>query len=608
MHVLRPKTAAQSQAETTRLARRLFVSPPPRRMILPILAFSLMEAFLLQYPSLDAFAVLRGTVAVAVPAYLAALLTTPLAEGLGGRLYLRRSTLLVFVGLIVLGVLQLLGDIVFTIYAIATQVVVAIPSVPLAVLGYGAMLWVRHVILVSTSNSKHLRSLPASSLQPLLGLLALVLVTRMSPWEVVQSLLAFGVCLLSAAGYTEIARRPLLRAFGYDGLRLLRHTLDHYTEVEDAGVSELESFFGSISVPARIRVAGVVFRAARGLKALFIAPAVHPGPMGYVGGSDLPTKVARDLADLTPNVLVAHSPTTHDENPATTPEIRKITEALRRKVSTAAYVAEAGPAVRAQRGRASILGQAFGDSVLIVGTFAPNPTDDIDAATGHAAVQEAKLVGAADAIFVDAHNCLEPGIGLTHFGSQDSHEMIEGARIVAEAALKAPKGRLRAGYARRAGISAPDQGFGARGIEALVVEASGQRAAYVLFDGNNMVPGLRDRIRARIARLVQESEILTTDNHSVNLTMTGFNAVGAVFDHAAILAQAEGAVREAVANLEDVDVAVFVEDVPDFRIFGPQAASRLTTSINSTMAILRPALYVTLTGAITAAALVLALL
>jgi len=193
------------------------------------------------------------------------------------------------------------------------------------------------------------------------------------------------------------------------------------------------------------------------------------------------------------------------------------------------------------------------------------------------------------------------------FGSHRSHEIIEAAKSATQAALAAPKAPFRVGYANRKGFSTPDQGIGARGIEAIVVETGGQRTAYVLFDGNNMVPGVRDEIRAKLASLVQESEAMTTDNHSVNLTMDGFNAVGAVLGRDVILVQAEGAVREAIDGLEEAEAAAFVADIPDFRIFGPQSAARLTTTINSTLAVLRPALYVTLSGAVAVGALVMVL-
>src|SRR5947207_549443 len=493
MHVVRAKTAGESAAETTRIARRLFISPPPQRIVLPIVAFSLMEAYLLVYPSLDGSRVLLGSAAVAVPAYLSAFGTVPLANRLGGRMYFRRSFLLSFVGLILLGAFQLVAVVVLTIYTVASNGSFLGRIDRVTILGYGAVLWVREVILSATSNSRHLRSLPAASLHPLLGLAGLALFVPLRPDEVILALAVYALFFLSAIAYAEIAKRPLLRSFGVDGLKLLRSTLDHYTEPEASGIAELEAFFDSISVAARVRVGGLAFRVGARLKALFVAPTVHPGPMGYVSGSDLPSKIARDLTDLTPNVLVAHGPTTHDENPATTSEVHKAGE--------------------------------------------PVPV----------------------------------------------------------------------GYGTRRGFCNPDQGIGARGIEALVVEAGGQRTAYVLFDGNNMVPGVRDAVRARIASLVQESEAMTTDNHSVNLTMDGFNAVGAVLDTGTILAQAEAAVREAIESLEPAEAGAFAADIPDFRIFGPQSASRLTTTINSTLAVLRPALYITLSGAVALGALVMVL-
>src|SRR2546428_606170 len=403
----------------------------------------------------------------------------------------RRSFLLVFVSLIMVGAIELAVVAALTLYSVLGTTTYAFRIDRAVVLGYGAVLWIRAVILTATSNSRYIRTLPAASLHPVLGLVGLAVFARLGVWDIVMAFAVYTLFFLSAVAYTEIAKRPLLRSFGADGLKLLRSTLDQYGEQEEAGIAELESFFDSISVRARVRVAGLAFRTAKGIKAILIAPAVHPGPMGFVSGSDLPSKIARGLTDLTPNVLVAHGPTTHDENPATTAEVKKVSEAVREMVGAAAFGPKVGSACRVTYARASALAQAFGDVVLIVASFAPNPTDDIDSATGHA--------------------------------------------------------------------------------------------------------------------VVQESEAMTSDNHSVNLSMDGFNAVGAALDQQTILAQAERAVREAIANLEETEVAAFATEIANFRIFGPQSASRLTTSINSTMAVLRPALYVTLSGAIALGALVIVL-
>src|SRR2546422_247191 len=461
----------------------------------------------------DAKAVAAAGADVVVPAYIAAYATVPLAERLGGRMNFRRSFLLVFVSLIMVGAIELAVVAALTLYSVLGTTTYAFRIDRAVVLGYGAVLWIRAVILTATSNSRYIRTLPAASLHPVLGLVGLAVFARLGVWDIVMAFAVYTLFFLSAVAYTEIATRPLLRSFGADGLKLLRSTLDQYGEQEEAGIAELETFFDSISVRARVRVAGLAFRRAKGLKAILIAPAVHPGPMGFVSGSDLPSKIARGLTDLTPNVLVAHGPTTHDENPATTAEVKKVSEAVREMVGAAAFGPKVGSACRVTYARASALAQAFGDVVLIVASFAPNPTDDIDSATGHAAVQEARLAGARDAIFVDAHNCHEPGVGLTLFGSERSHEIIQAAKAATQAALKAPKAGARVGYAARRGFATPDQGIGARGIEALVIETGGVRTAYVLFDGNNMVPGIRDEIRLRLAGLVQESEAMTSDNH-----------------------------------------------------------------------------------------------
>ncbi len=608
MNRIFPKTVGESHVETTRMARRLFLAPAPRRMVPPLVVFSIMESYLLVFPQLDAVRIFWGSLAIGVPAFVAALTTQPIASVLGGRMYLRRSVLMAFLGLIFLGAFELVSVAALSIYGVATRTLYADHIEKVAILAYGGVLWTREVILSATSHSQYLRSLPAASVHPVLGLVGLALFIPLSVSGVLIALAVFAIFFLSAIAYAEIAKRPLLRSFGADGLKLLRSTLDVYGDREEQGVIELERFFDSISVPARVRIAGVAFRSGAKPKSLLIAPTVHPGPMGLVSGSDLPTKIAKDLAEVTPNILVAHGPTTHDENPATTAEVRKVADAVRFLLGQAKFGGEAGQSRRATFERASALAQAFGDTVMIVATFAPNPSDDIDSATGHAAVQEAKLAGAADAIFVDAHNCLEPGVGLTLFGSHASHEIVQAAKLATEAALKAPRGKLRVGYGHEAGIGSRDQGLGERGIEVLVVEVGGQRTGYVLFDGNNMVPGMRELVLERIRPRVPEGEAMTTDNHSVNLTMDGFNPVGAAMDKSTVLSFAESATERALADLEAVEVATFSGDISGFRIFGPQTASRLTTAISSTFAVLRPALYVTLSGAVAIAALALILL
>jgi putative membrane protein len=128
----------------------------------------------------------------------------------------------------------------------------------------------------------------------------------------------------------------------------------------------------------------------------------------------------------------------------------------------------------------------------------------------------------------------------------------------------------------------------------LAVEADGQRVAYLLFDGNNMVAGLRDEILLAIRGIVDDGEVLTTDNHSVNARMGGYNPIGLYIDRERVVAAAKDRVREAVADLRLVESLAASGTVHGLRVFGHENTVRLTTSINATISVLRPTAILTL--------------
>jgi putative membrane protein len=314
------------------------------------------------------------------------------------------------------------------------------------------------------------------------------------------------------------------------------------------------------------------------------------------------------LEDVADAVLVAHGPTTHDENPANSKEVEKLAPLVRELIRSAPASSTASPMVRVREGKANVCVQVFGGRALIVASLAPNPTDDIESAVGFAAMQEARIAGAAEAVFVDAHNCMEVGSGLTHFGTAAAHDIITATRKAVETALADPSGPLRVGVGSRRDVATPQEGIGSEGIQALVTEVAGRRTAFVLFDGNNMIPGLRDKIRERLANLLADVEVLTTDNHSVNVTLGGFNPVGLGFDHGILVDATEQAVKDAITNLEPAEAGIASGHVDDLYVMGPESATRLTTSVNSTIAVLRPAFVATFLLALTASVLSLFLL
>ncbi len=129
-------------------------------------------------------------------------------------------------------------------------------------------------------------------------------------------------------------------------------------------------------------------------------------------------------------------------------------------------------------------------------TYAPGCADDVEYAVGLSAMSEARADGLDDVLLVDAHNCNDglEGDDLGHVapGSKRSFDMITAAGLAGEELSASSRGSL---WRRRVRPPwTPREGIGPLGIRVGDYEVGDQTTAYVLIDGNNMEPGLRDRI------------------------------------------------------------------------------------------------------------------
>src|SRR3990170_2498880 len=125
------KTAQQAHTDTTLIMARLFNAPKPWKTVVPLLAL------------------------------LGAALTKPLANVLGGKTYLRRTVLLSLVT-------QLMILAVLIVAAIVRVVGVGIGLDRLVVLATASTVWIRQVVMASTSQSHPVKNLPSILVQPVL--------------------------------------------------------------------------------------------------------------------------------------------------------------------------------------------------------------------------------------------------------------------------------------------------------------------------------------------------------------------------------------------------------------------------------------------------------
>jgi len=592
------KSPQQAQEETAGVIRRVFRAPSPVRSVLAIIALSLVFGLTLDGLRLEFL--WSAFLIFAIPSILAGIITLPLASALGGVMYARRSILLAFLALLIMGPSILLWRIVFSINSdIGTET-----RTSLILFSFATTLWLRHVTLVTTSNSSHILSLPSSLIQPVVGSVIAALYLGYETSDVYVGLLIFIIFGLAAIAFIRMVNTPLRKAFGVDGVAMAGQFLDHITKKERDDVDDIESFFESISSPIDAHIGVISFKKGDDIKSLMVVPSVHPGPFGYIGGSNLPGKLAEDLEKVTSNVFVLHGPSTHDYNPSSHNECKKLSFMVTNLLHDMEYSAESSAMVRRTMGDANACAQMFGNSSLVIASLAPRPTDDLDFSTGYAAMMEIKKHGVEDCLVVDAHNSLEKGSGYVHFGSRTARYIVEASGKAVEQVLKEKTKGVRIGVASIADFQVDRDGLGEMGIQVMVVETGGRKYGYLLFDGNNMVAGLREKIITRIGSALDDAEILTTDNHSVNNTMGGFNPVGWRMSHDNIVDISEDLVRRAIQNLEEVKVGMKTGLIHDFNIFGPQSAARLTSVINSTIHTLRWNTFTNLLVAIALSALV----
>jgi len=512
---------------------------------------------------------LAGLILIGIPAVLAAAFTHPLARLLQGTMTVNRSALLAFVGAVIISVFCVVGALIS--FAIGWQL-----TISAYVMSLGVVFAFRMLVLMAITQKSFVRNLVPASLQTVFGALFLLL---FGVTGYVVNLVAISVVFtLGALVVIRYVDAPLRKPFGVSGMDFIRSYIAQTVE----GAPGMEDFFKKIGESVEVPVTTLSFRTNERLKATFVVPAVHPGPVGEIGGGNLPVRIVNNLDDGG-EIFVPHGTATHDFNLVSATESLKIVEAAARAVGNTQYTADASKSIRVQRGAIKLLAQRFGNSVLFVSTLSPESTEDIEYGLGLVASAEARTQGVQHAALIDAHNCTAPYASSMWAGTKNSFDLIDAIREASSRLMQLEplKSDIKLGIASRGPIFGRDEGMGDLGIQVALVEVAEQRTAYVLVDANNMVPNLREIIVSALK--VDEAEVMTTDNHVVN-SYGGINLLGFKADNGILLKAIIELVDEAQANLEPVRAGMNTQQASGVSVFGSQKTAQLASTVNAIMA------------------------
>ncbi|MGQ0535588.1 MAG: DUF2070 family protein, partial [Methanobacteriota archaeon] len=444
-----------------------------------------------------------------------------------------------------------------------------------AILGFSFAVALRHAILYVVSDNRHFRTALVALLP---YLVFLVLLNRHFPFgdaEWVLAILLPATFLSPLVFFIFVFDAPLERNFGASASEMFRYYLDHLTTGSIRGEEIIERFADRIQA----QVGVLAFRKKDGsVKAVMAVPAVHPGPIGALGGSDLPSKIASEVK-VCRFVLVPHGAATHDFNPVSTREVERLGLAVRQALDKVVWEAGGSEAVRVE-GDLTVTAQYFGTGALLTYTSWPEALDDVDFGVGRAGTLSARIGGARDAIFIDCHNSLKPAAGAVY---PCTPRALRIEALCLEASRKAAERRgdeMAVGVAADRDTFGRDELIGAQGLQVVATRILGKTHAYALWDGNNMLPECTRVVQDRCKDLVDSFVVMTTDNHSVNAVAGGFSPIGRRVSHERVAEATRKTLEEALSDIEPVDVALETVSVDDFRVFGHHKTAMLTGAIN----------------------------
>lgn len=368
---------------------------------------------------------------------------------------------------------------------------------------------------------------------------------------------------------------PMKKNLKIGMLDLISLFVSHMNE----GTHLLEDKFTEVGQDIDTLVSVVSFKNKKGIKGIFISPAVHPGPLGNIGGGNMPTILADRFE---PFAMVAHGPSTHDFNPTHIKEIDKIEASVQKALETIEYSNKASKFRRYSYKTANIGVQFFNKGMNVLSTFAPQGSDDIEFSVGLIMmVRASKKFEDTTAIIVDCHNSFSKESGQVLPGDSEVFELLEAIDTI-ESDEKYEGIKMGCNQSSMEDLT-KDNGVGDSGLKTMVIEVDGQKTAYLLFDSNNMEVGFRKEIIDAVCKLdIDEAEVMTTDTHSVNTISRGYNPIG-LSEREKIIEYTKASVQKAIDDLEEVEAGCATEKIKSIRSFGPNNSTELISTISSTV-------------------------
>jgi len=453
-------------------------------------------------------------------------------------------------------------------------------------LGFCVVLTFRSIVFFSVSSTGSLRAAVASLLQPLGCIMIFI-----AFWSGVNNrfsiqLLPFAIvtpflCLASSLFFVSLIDRQGQQVLGVPSMSLFKAFILNWVE----GLNEpLETFLEKLGEDTNVEVSFLKFAASKP-KAAIIVPQVHPGPFKNIGSSHLPFLLKRDFE------RAFHCPACvplgilgHELDLASQKQNERVIESVINAAKQKESIDKASPFVKNTQGSATASCQIFGKAAIVSFTLAPETTEDLPQELGDFVRKEAEKRDLDCCVVINAHNSIT-----------ESMEISENLGVLRDLAIKCLDEAIASSFARfevgaatvYPGEFSLKDGMGAGGITVVVVRVAGQKTAYIVIDGNNMISGLREEVLSELdAAGFNESEVFTTDTHSVSavvLGKRGYHPVGEAMNRETLIGHIKDAAIQATSELEECMAGCRTLVASKIRVIGADRIHSLTTLVDMAM-------------------------
>jgi putative membrane protein len=458
--------------------------------------------------------------------------------------------------------------------------------VKISLIGFAAVVTLRIIVFASVSFAERRKQIIAMLLQPILCIVAFLLfwiqnfsmvALQVAIFIIVSPIIAYSAISVFLSSIDRLGRCT----YSLPALDLFRaFILNWVTDLNEPLERQLEE----MGENSDIEISILKFDAAKP-KSAFIVPKVHPGPFKNIGSSLLPSILKQGYEkEFRCDACVPLGIIGHELDLASQLQNHRILSSVLSSAKFEAQEALSSQFVREKDGIAIASCQIFGDTAFLAFSLAPETTEDLPQELGRVVIEEAKRLGLKNAILVNAHNSLNDVVNT----EQHLEELESAAFKCLKKVVNLPKKTFSIGSA----TVFPQEftlksGMGTGGITAIVAKVENQTTAYIIIDGNNMIPYLREKIIEMLARMgFDASEIFTTDTHAVSALETGqrgYHPVGEVMDHELLFHYITEVVLKAKEKLESSKSGYSQFVVPQVRVIGAERLNSVTTLIDRGM-------------------------